>query len=248
MSAISLLSINIEQHVHLDRVQPFFVEHRPDVICLQEVLEQDVERFATSLGYRGEFAPMHDILSKSAEAEPRNRKGIAILTSGKIVTAEKLFYGNFPVQGMQARNPKVIVPDHAVLQHVTINCNGEQFSVANTHFTWSPTGEEVTYDQQQNLERLLALLERYPEVILCGDFNSPRSTRGDTIFDALATHYTDNIPTEITSTVDPNLHRVPGLEYVIDGLFSTPNYTAEDVKIWTGLSDHCGITAKISNA
>lgn len=246
MSDISLLTINIEQHVHLDRVRPFFAEHRPDVICLQEVLEQDVERFKSDLGYNGIFSPMHDILTNNTSSQPRNRKGIAILTNGHIASSDQLFYGNFPVQGMQARNPEVIVPDHAVLQQMAISIDGEVFSVANTHFTWSPTGEEITYDQKQNLERLLALLERYPEVILCGDFNSPRSTRGDTIFDALATHYKDNIPVEVATTIDPELHRVGALQYVVDGLFSSPSYKVSDVTIWTGLSDHCGITATIS--
>ncbi len=78
--------------------------------------------------------------------------------------------------------------------------------------------------------------------MLCGDFNAPR---GGPVFDKLADHLADNIPPAATTTIDPNLHRSGALELVVDGLFTSPHFTASDVALHPGLSDHQGVTATI---
>ena len=96
----------------------------------------------------------------------------------------------------------------------------------------------------QDLKVLFELLENIPEFILCGDFNAPRGTA---IFDSIAEKYKDNIPQDISTTIDKNLHKAGDLQLVVDGLFTTPEYKVDSIKILDKLSDHCAILATIYN-
>ena len=80
-------------------------------------------------------------------------------------------------------------------------------------------------------------------MVLTGDFNAPR---GGTIFDLLARTWQDCIPQDVTTSIDPVLHRAGALTLMVDGLFTTPHYHATEVQLHTGLSDHQAITASIS--
>ncbi len=91
---------------------------------------------------------------------------------------------------------------------------------------------------------MLKILTKIPELILCGDFNSPRGGGG--IYDRLATQYRDHIPAHITTTIDGQLHRAGPLQFVVDGLFSSPEYLVNQVQVVGGLSDHMAIVAKLS--
>ena len=52
----------------------------------------------------------------------------------------------------------------------------------------------------------------------CGDMNVPR---GNETFNRLAEKYKDNIPLEYKTSIDQNLHRVKGLQVMVDGLYYT---------------------------
>ncbi len=119
---------------------------------------------------------------------------------------------------------------------------GTQFRIITTHFTWSPHGQSTPL-QYTNLGSMLDILKTFDEFVLCGDFNAPR---GRDIWSKIITHYKDNIPAHITTTIDPNLHRIKNLEYVVDGIFSTHLYRVTDVTILPGLSDHQAITATVT--
>ncbi len=76
----------------------------------------------------------------------------------------------------------------------------------------------------------------------------------------IAAKYKDNIPAEYVWSLDMGLHRaangglqegaaaqgLPGL--MVDGLFSTPEYTISDVRMHDGISDHCAIVAQVTKA
>ena len=65
------------------------------------------------------------------------------------------------------------------------------------------------------------------------------------IFSAFTKHLTDNLPPEIDSTLDPVLHRVPGLHLAVDTIFSTPEYVVKKVRTIAGVSDHKAIVGEI---
>jgi len=128
-----------------------------------------------------------------------------------------------------------------VLTSVEIEKGGATFRVATTHFTWSEKGEASDL-QKEDLGKLFPLLEGLREFVLCGDFNAPR---GRTTFDAIAAKYKDNIPLEYTTSIDGSMHRAGNLPYMVDGLFTTPEYQASNVALNSGVSDHLAITATI---
>lgn len=232
----SFLSLNIEQRKHLPIVFDYLTQYKPDVICLQEIFEDSFHELTKQLGYHSTFAPRAEYYYHPA------KEGMAILSRYPIISHDLEPYDQFteiPERfiGLLTTRPK------NSLQTATLDLNGKPIVIANTHFTWS-FGGEVTEEQRVNFQHFLSLLEQYPEFVLCGDFNTPR---GNIIFDTLATKYTDNIPAEITTTIDPELHRAGPLQLVVDGLFTTPAYNVTDVTILTGLSDHCGIGAIIQH-
>ena len=82
-------------------------------------------------------------------------------------------------------------------------------------------------------------------MLLGGDFNAPR---GGPIFARLARHWTDCIPADVTTSIDPELHRAGALELMVDGMFASPGVRVDSVRMHTGLSDHQGITATARDA
>jgi endonuclease/exonuclease/phosphatase family metal-dependent hydrolase len=129
-----------------------------------------------------------------------------------------------------------------MLLKVVVSKDNRQFTVISTHFTWSPGGT-VTQLQKDHMQKVLSFLQKEQEFILCGDFNTPR---GNELYGLLATQYRDNIPPDIDTTVDPNLHRVKYLKYVVDGMFSTPGYLFQSVRVRAGVSDHKAIVGVVA--
>lgn len=106
-----------------------------------------------------------------------------------------------------------------VLQ-VEISVNKESYTVVNTHLTVTLKRSTTNYQQEQ-VQKLLEYVKSCDKSIICGDFNVPR---GCEIFNLFATKYADNIPKECTTTLDQNLHRVPGIQFVVDVLFTSKSY------------------------
>ena len=117
----------------------------------------------------------------------------------------------------------------------------ESFTIGTTHFTWTPDGS-ASEGQRKDAGSLLALLEQFPDIVLCGDFNAPR---GKEIWSMFAERYKDNIPSQHETSIDQNLHAVRGILYVVDGLFSTLHYRCADTRLVCGVSDHCAIVSTI---
>jgi endonuclease/exonuclease/phosphatase family metal-dependent hydrolase len=232
---LKLVSLNIEKDRHFDRILPFLKKERPDVILLQEVFSKDIPRFEETLQMNSAFAIM-----KILQVEG-NQCPLGVATFSPLsLTAQSAYYRGTP-------ETLPIVPEgnptntNQVILETTVLKNQKKYRLINTHFTWTPDGQDTPL-QHQDLHGLLKLLSQLPDFILCGDFNAPR---GRVIFDTIASQYKDNIPSHIITTIDKNLHRAGDLQLVVDGLFSTPQYRVESVKLFDGLSDHYAISAKI---
>ncbi|MCR4326938.1 MAG: endonuclease/exonuclease/phosphatase family protein [Candidatus Roizmanbacteria bacterium] len=235
-SQITLVSINIEGDKHLDKIIPFIKQEQPDVVCLQEVMQSSVDHLKESLNMELVFVPMKQVVGHGV-------KGIAIATNLPILETWVLYYAGdkdvLPVtQAGEKRDP--YANNHMVLA-VRVEKNGDTYTFADTHFTWSPDGH-VIERQEVDAKNMLAQLSTLPECILCGDFNAPR---GGSIWGKIAQCYTDNIPSNVTTTIDPQLHRAGPLPYVVDGLFSSRGYTISDAKVVSGISDHQAIVGSV---
>lgn len=242
MNNLKLISLNIEGSNHLDKVVQFIKKEDPDVVCLQEAVETDVPILEKELQMKGVFAPA--LIFKPGDY-PRllGTLGLAILTKEKILEAESYYY-----IGTKDYIPSYTQGDqnsgNRLLLVAKISKDSKVFTFATTHFSWSADGKPTPV-QDKALEDLFKTLDKnkIEECILCGDFNAKR---GERIWNKLCERFTDNIPADVVSTIDPVLHRVKGLELVVDGVFSTAGYKVEDVRVVEGVSDHKGVVGIIS--
>jgi endonuclease/exonuclease/phosphatase family metal-dependent hydrolase len=249
--ALKLISLNIEGKRHLSTVVPFLARGQADVVCLQEVFEADLIQLKGGLYPYHLFLPtwrtnQHFNLKIKESYSPGNKLfGIAILS--RLPLDQKLAVNldsNLPATpettGPGTWNPGLIV--------AKTSKDGHEYTIANTHFTWTKYGQS---DQRQHLhlKTLLKLLVPYPKLAFFGDFNAPRSGE---IYQALDKQFTDHTPKNITTTLDPNLHYAnredPGkLKLVVDYLFTKGDLTVSQVEVLDGLSDHCAIVAELDH-
>lgn len=246
MSArVQLITLNVEGHKHLERIRVFLAQAKPQVVCLQEVFKVDLPQLAAALG---ENTQVHFVPTLIVDRPNRfqfaalGEYGIAILSSLPLKNLGWAYYLGqaeaIPV--INDRDPNT--PNRAVLWADVMTTAGA-VRVATTHFTWSPNGE-VCVAQTKTLEVLLKIYQQHIKTgLLCGDFNAPR---GGEIYQILAKNFVDNVPAEIVTTLDSTYHRVPGIEYVVDYLFSTPEYQVDQVRLHQGLSDHQAISAVLT--
>ena len=233
MSHISFISLNIETNRHLDEVTDLLRTQASDVVCLQEVLETDLSILKETCGYHAVYAPMsHSDLVKGEVM------GVAILSREKLYDVRDEYY----VGTREEIAPENIGYDHNhCFLHGMYVKDGTQFHIGTTHFIKSPAGDP---DEKQHtiFKKLLPILEKQNDIVFAGDFNAPRGTE---IFDTIARMFTDNIPKEYTTSIDANLHRAGYLPYMVDGLFTTPEYRAHNVRLIDGVSDHMAIVAQV---
>jgi len=240
-SSLKIICLNIEFDRHLDRIIPFLKTQEADIILLQEVLVKDIPALESTLKMK----------SVSTLVNSMQRNGVS--QSSAIVTFSALpILSSYSAYYRGEKDHLRLIHEHDEPETVAektarailvteVMKNGHLYRSINTHFTWSPKGQP-TERQHQDLDILFKLLSPLPDFILCGDFNAPRGTA---IFDAIASRYKDNIPQDVTTTIDKTLHRAGDLQLVVDGLFSTPGYQIESVKLFDKLSDHWAIVAQV---
>lgn len=238
---LKLISLNIEGDNHLNRVIPFLVKENPEVICLQEVFKNDTAIIAQKIGAKNYFFPMAKIVDRRYTTNSlRQTWGISILSKlpVKEIHSEEYHKGGKSIpsySGGGGACNRILVWAHVVK-------GNQEFTIVTTHFTWSSKGN-TTVIQRRSFKKLSQILDKVDECVLCGDFNAPR---GGEIYSCLANRYLDNIPKNVKTTLDENLHRVKGLKIVVDGLFTSSSYRAENVKVIGGLSDHKAIVTLIT--
>src|SRR3989344_8774649 len=241
--SLKFASINIEGHKHLDRVIPFLRNFKPDVVCFQELFEQDIEHFERELQMKCVFMPMAREPEKKYSGVALPIMGVGILTSLSCSGVRNDFILELP-GGIPSGRSGEPNSRNRVFLSALISKDGFTFRIGNTHFTWSPDGS-LNEEQRRDFPVLLSLLGGYKDIFFSGDFNAPR---GGEIFTALSSRYKDNIPSHYTTSIDKDLHRAGDLQLMVDGLFSTPDYTVTDVKLSSGVSDHMAVTALISKS
>ena len=232
-----IVSINIERHKHWDRVVEFLAKEDADIVCLMEVCESDVLMLLGNVYPHTIYAP-NDVMP---ESEGRGTTGVAILSKNPITRSEKFYCG----ENDRAYLEKPGMGTHAP---ILILANIGDLQIGAVHFSWTADGS-VDARQRNHTGILLDYLSTKGELVICGDFNIPR---GNEMYLKIAGQYSDNIPSAITTTLDPVLHRAnfesPGkLAFVVDYVWSTPKYIISDVKVVSGVSDHCGVVCEIEN-
>lgn len=235
---IKLISLNVEGDLHLNTCLPFLIQERAEVVCLQEVFEVDMPLFEQAIGVPGFFAPMVDVSKRNNYGQGlRGKRGVAYFTTLEHTPVKAEYYkgdGNVPVFTHPYDNQHVFV-------FSSVFKDGVEYLIATTHFTWSPDGQ-LSPEQDRDFASLKKVIERYPNLILCGDFNAPRGRQLFSWFEEL---FTDHLPLHYTTTLDNAKHRKGGLELVVDTIFTRGKYIAQNVHLVDGVSDHMAVVGEI---
>lgn len=238
---LSFFSINIEADLHLENITQYLKSNLPDVVFLQEVYKIHAEEWGRQFGYHVSFVPHVDFNIYEHIFKPLGEWGIATLTKTKPINVQIDYYSEKPVV-IPHEFMKVLKHPRALLVTELVERSGMKYVFANTHFTWALT-TDADIAQYPDYMRLQRLLDQLPSFVLAGDLNA---NRGSLVYNQLASRYQDQLPLNIESTLDPILFRKPELKLVVDHLFTTADYTCEEVSVVTGQSDHCGLKANIN--
>lgn len=248
---MKLVSLNIENNNHYERFIPFLEKENPDVICLQEVLEEDFEYLKKILGRPGVYKPQAPVVSDHPRYAHMQGKrfGIAIFSNHIIESGYSYYWGEEHYSGVELE--EYLQKKHELLSYVLMwvkvrNESGELFTFVTTHYPISKEGESSAH-QLEVLMPFFEKLDTINDFILCGDFNAPR---GNETFRRIAERYKDAIPQHYKTSIDQKLHRnsAEGFMYMVDGLFLTKEYSAHDVALVDGVSDHMAIVGRIEKA
>lgn len=255
LGSLRVVVANIEKYRHFERFIPFCLREDPEVVLLQEVPLNGLCELAKAVGATKHFfVPMALDMRSGSKDEPI---GLAILLRLKdsqdgIASYSEFFYRRGIRNGSHL---PIFTKDNNFscdncIQQIEVVKGGVTFIFGNTHFPWTPDGspDVVQYECMPKAVTYAKLLR----LIVCGDFNAPRTLRCGTkgpIWGMLAKEFRDNIPLDIESTLDPVLHRASkdgeSLPLVVDGLFTPSEYRAENVVLHSGVSDHKPISAVI---
>lgn len=244
---MKLISLNIECNIHFETIFPFLEKEQPDVVCFQEVLEEDFHFLETKLGMTGYFKPNKYLSSLNPYYQDfyGKKEGMAIF-SNKVINFNYFFYwgaeANVSMQFEEYIKNEEKKQNYLLLWVDVQDSTGETYKFATTHFPVTIEGESTPH-QLEILEPFFKKIDSLDEVVFCGDFNAPR---GNQTFSEIAKKYKDNIPLSYKTSIDQDLHRVKNIQFMVDGLFTTPLYIARDVKLVDGVSDHMAIVATIT--
>lgn len=240
--AIKFVSINIELSRHLERVRDFLQKEKPDFVCIQELMEVDIPFFTNEFGYNHYFSAM-----SRKQLNDASWNGIGIFSPYPLINPQTFQYGGIQeIPGVFDMTTVLTKrkSQRYLLQTCQIEKANKLYTIGNTHFTWTPNGQADEY-QREDLNNLLNFLKQHEPLIFAGDFNAPR---GREIFSKISEAYRDNIPAHYQTSLDENLHRCGYLPYVVDGLFSSPEYKVSDVELVFGVSDHAAVKAVVDIA
>jgi endonuclease/exonuclease/phosphatase family metal-dependent hydrolase len=236
---MKILSVNIEDKKHIPKITALIARENPDVVCMQEICEKNLADFAAFIPGAYSFVPMafKDTLDDTV--------GIAVFTTLPVTyTTHILKESDKTVTSYSSASfeDRFRSQSYYTIEAVVTGNDGAEYRIYNTHLPVTEAGETTDF-QLSVIEALLAAVGENTDIILMGDSNAPR---GGEAFAKIAAHYKDNIPEHYTTSIDGTLHRNGPLERMVDILFSTSEYTVENVRFINGVSDHCAVTAELS--
>jgi endonuclease/exonuclease/phosphatase family metal-dependent hydrolase len=234
---MKILQLNVEKDRHRDAVLDLIKKEDPDLLFLQEVIDgDDLPSFVERFSAEGIYVPM--LLDDFGR-----KQGVALFSKYPIGNVSVEYYAK---QYEELRNDmhKANKGDyhHALITAIVV-INEVEYKVCVTHFPVNYPGLEVSEFQRTCYEKLRTMLAEKGDVVFCADLNCPRGTE---IFDDIAVEFKDNIPKEIETTIDGNLHRAGYLPYVVDCIFTKGKYEASNVRLISNVSDHLAVLADIT--
>lgn len=242
---MKLISINIESNFHTEPVLNFLKKEKADVVCVQELLEEEFEMYKKELNFEGVFQAWSFWKSPKYPELKGKKQGVAIFAK-EIINSGSIFYAgskeNILISFEKFMSDEKFQKNKAFIWAEVKDSDGIIFKFITTQLPVTHEGEVTPY-QIEVINSMLHHLEDLGEFVLCGDMNAPR---GHQSFSLIAEKYKDNIPLEYKTSIDQNLHITKGIQFMVDGLFTTPTYKASNVRLQDGISDHMAVVADIT--
>lgn len=251
--------MNVERSKHTETVENLLKEKMPEIVCLEESMKNDASKLASIFGYNLAFAPRVIIEKENGE---KDEEGSSILSKYPIKNVKQERYDDKKVEDLIVCKENSILFKGVVrpkdrflmrsnLLSVSIMKEGKEVTIATTHFPvvdhGTPGSPAHIFDHMEEildveymdiyLERLLSLIRRLNDpVIFTADLNNQR---GEYIYDTLAHELDDIVPSSVSSTIDPKIHRKGSeLNLCVDTIMVSPNISSDNFEIIEGVSDH----------
>ena len=136
--AIKILNLNIEGDKHLPQVIKLVEREKPDVVCLQEVFEEDFHMLHRRFGMQGIFMPTVWIDSAGLPGFGKTGPfGVALFSR---LPGE--FSGEYYFKRRGSELPRYNGKPNAGHRCLVWQRANNGLTVATTHFTWSKTGRQ----------------------------------------------------------------------------------------------------------
>lgn len=242
---MKLISLNIELNMHHELVLPFLKKENADVICLQELLEEDFEMYKKELEMDGIHQIAGYIFDKVHIESTGKRHGPAIFSKNIVDSGYFFYVGSLSCIEDTFENyiKKENHIENRVLVWVDVkDYNDQIFRVTTSHLPITHHGEVTPFQLEAN-DILVRQLKKLGEIIFCGDTNAPR---GRESFNRIAREFKDNIPLKYKTSLDKKIHRAKDIDFMVDCFFTTPKYIASKVELKSGVSDHMAVVAEIN--
>jgi endonuclease/exonuclease/phosphatase family metal-dependent hydrolase len=245
---MKIVSLNMEGKKHFSLVESFVKNEKPDCVCLQEAPEL-FSLWLHRAGYQTAFAPT----SIRVDDTGQFKEGVMFASQIPFTSQTEYYHKSAEEIVLYSPEDNINTAGAAVILATIQHPETGEYAVATTHVMVTKGGLPDAH-QRMGIQKLLSTLATKPPHILCGDFNIPRGFND--LYEEITKTYTDTIPPHYQSSLDRSLHRLgtktdldsPMFEsYMVDYLFTLPPYTAHNVRLQFGVSDHAGIVAEISN-
>jgi len=220
---MKLISVNIETNRHTKTVLDFLKKENADVVCVQELLEEEIYFYEEELNLKGVFQAFSYIKHPIYVDLDSKKQGVGIFTKNIIDSGSIFYFGkeeNLKKSFDDYMSNISFQKNYALVWVDIKNSAGLVFRFITTHLPVTKEGESSPF-QLEVLDGLLTSISHLGEFVLCGDMNAPR---GNETFRRINEKYKDNIPLEYKTSIDQNLHRVKGIQFMVDGLFTTSKY------------------------
>ena len=139
---LKLITVNIEETKHYNRVLALLTKEKPDIVYLQEA-PQSFSVKLTQLGFETSFAPM------SIRTIDDKLESTGLMAASKLPFAHKTKYYHGGVSTIVEfdRNNRKETSSYAYII-TTINTAGNTFNIATTHVMQTPDGLENDFQIQ----------------------------------------------------------------------------------------------------
>lgn len=263
MKTLKLLHLNVERDNHLEKIYALIGQTQPDVICLQEAFDSTIDHLKVDFPYYVSAPRFY--IDNGVE---RYSDGAVVMSRIPISDSRLVRYGYTDMVPVfenedvfyceKKRRPIESFDFLYALACIEIVINNKPITIATTHFPAIDRASlgrfDNVFEEHYGFNYLLGMRNIYGSfidtmkgisgpVIFTADFNNPR---GEYLYDNLAHELVDHVPSEVSSTIDPQLHKVAGLSLVVDTVMATPDVTLENVELVQGVSDHKAIVAEFS--